>query len=94
MKNRNVLKINQDPLSVAVSPFDNPDPLMSGRNISTHWSGPLSTGETVLLIINPLNIAMDIKLEWRQMREFNQSSGMMFQFTEIGGENVWAGRAR
>lgn len=92
IQNRNILRINQDSLSLAVSPFDDSDPLLkSGSNISTHWSGPLSTGETVLMIINPLNTTTDIKLEWQQMREFNQSSGITFHFTEIGGENVWTG---
>jgi hypothetical protein len=34
---------------------------------------------------------MDIKLEWRQMREFSNSSSPAFKFTEIGGQNVWSG---
>ena len=43
------------------------------------------------MIINPLNTTTDTELQWRQMREFNDSSTKTFQFREIGGQNIWSG---
>ena len=75
-----------------MSPFVDPDDPSAAGEIQTHWSGPLSTGDAVLMIINPLTTLKDIQLQWRHMEEFaNSSADTMFEFTEIGGQGGWKG---
>jgi Alpha galactosidase C-terminal beta sandwich domain len=85
--NQQILQINQDPLSIAVSPFNEID------GIATHWSGPLSTGATVLMIINPSNVTVDITLEWRDIPQFKNSDASLFSFQDVGGLKSWTGNS-
>jgi hypothetical protein len=55
----------------------------------THWSGPLGTGETVLMIINPSDDYMDLSLQWRQIPAFQNSPARIFYFAEISTREVW-----
>ena len=93
--NENILKINQDPLSIAVAPFA---PLASvaeeGDDMPTHWYGPLSTGETVLMIINTSKKPMDIHFRWRDIPGFKSSPAKMFSFTEISGRAILRSKSR
>jgi hypothetical protein len=82
--NQEILQINQDPLSIAVSPFNE-------TGIATHWSGPLSTGATVLMIINPSNVSVDLEMEWRNIPQFKHSRARLFSFRDIGGLKPWTG---
>jgi Alpha galactosidase C-terminal beta sandwich domain len=87
--NEYILKINQDPLSIAVSPFPASPSIFSEGELPTHWSGPLSTGETVLMIINTSKKPMDIKFQWRTIPAFKNSTATMFRFAEVSGREVW-----
>lgn len=66
---------------------------MPGSNISyasipTHWSGPLATGETVLMIINPYDEPKDITFQWRHIPAFQNSPAIIFYFAEISTREV------
>jgi hypothetical protein len=93
--NKHILKINQDDLSIPISPFPHPPSPISQEALSdrlpTHWSGPLSTGETVLMIINPYSHALDITFEWRRIPAFHKSTALRFEFMEVSKRKEWMG---
>lgn len=95
--NENILKINQDPLSVAVYSFQPPeggpvDP--PAVPIPTHWSGPLAGGETVLIIINPYDYKSHLTIRWKEIPAFQHSNAIFFQFEEISTRKVWRSHSR
>jgi hypothetical protein len=59
----------------------------------THWSGPLSTGETILMIINPFDNPRDITFGWREIPAFQDSQAKIFTFTEISTRKAWRSRS-
>ena len=93
--NENILHVNQDPLSLAVSPFSpSPESFSGHTHIPTHWSGPLFNGETVLMIINPSDTTMDIKFRWTEIPAFKNSTAPVFRFAEISTRDVWRSESR
>ena len=95
--NENILKINQDPISVAVSPSPPPEggPVDSPKiAIATHWSGPLVGGETVVIIINPYDYESDLTIRWKDIPAFKHSKAIFFQFEEISTRKVWRSYSR
>jgi hypothetical protein len=88
--NEHILKINQDPLSIPVAPF--PAPAGGGIGASylpTHWSGPISFGQkVVLMIINPSDEPNDVTMSWTEIPEFKNHSSNVFHFTEVSTPNI------
>jgi hypothetical protein len=55
----------------------------------THWAGPLSTGETVLMIINRFDKTIDVSLYWKEIPALRNSTATLFHFTEISTRYPW-----
>jgi len=93
--NEHILRVNQDVLSIPVSPFSpSPESFSGHTQIPTHWSGPLSGGETVLMIINPSDSSADIQFRWTDIPAFANSTAPVFRFAEISTGDVWRSGSR
>jgi alpha-galactosidase len=97
--NQEILAINQDPLSRAVAPFYPPKlrsdgPLQvpfSASSALSHWYGPLSTGETVVMVINMSDKPSNILLQWRHIPSLRHSTAKMFRFRDVTSGKGWEG---
>ena len=93
MLNKEILQINQDPLSKAVSPYrpsESPMMLLDNQQIVFpssedvwHWYGPLSSGETVVMVINRSYQPINIRLQWRDIPSLRNSSARSFHFRDV-----------
>jgi hypothetical protein len=93
MLNKEMLRINQDHLSKAVSPYyppesamtphDNQQIVFSSSKEVWHWYGPLSSGETVVMVINVAHKPINILLQWRHIPSLRNSSATSFRFRDV-----------
>lgn len=88
--NEHIIKINQDLTSVPVAPFPAPvNSQITASYLPTHWSGPLSFGKkVVLMVINPSEETTDIVMFWNNIPEFKNHSSNVFRFSEVSTLNV------
>jgi hypothetical protein len=88
--NEHILKINQDPMSIPIAPFPAPPRAeMSPSYLPSHWSGPISFGQkVVLMIINSSNDTTDITMLWSDIPEFKNHSSNVFHFSEVSTSNI------
>jgi alpha-galactosidase len=98
--NKQILAINQNPLSRAVAPFyppprlrpdETPQMSFSAPSTPSHWYGPLSTGETVVLVINMSDKPSNILLQWRNIPSLRHSTARMFRFRDVTSGKGWEG---
>ena len=89
--NKEIIRINQDPLSKAVAPFgvfgvsaefdESLEIVLSPR--LWHWYGPLASGETVVMVINLSHLYADVLLQWKHIPAFKDSSAKMFKYRDV-----------